>query len=81
MKTIVEKMAQEAAVIIHNGDAYQVMSCDFDESQFLDDEDAMGIHALDEESGNETFIAYSEVDLKRDTFYKLVEMDEKDWQE
>lgn len=79
MKTIVQKMAQEATVIILNGDAYQVMSCDFDESKFSDAENEMGIYAFDEETQDETFIAYSEIDLKRDTFYKLVVMDAEEY--
>ena len=71
---IVKRMAQEASTIVFDGIGYQICNCDFDESQFLDDDDEMGMYVLDEETQDSIFIAYSEVDLDRDVFYRLVAM-------
>ncbi|CAB4222578.1 hypothetical protein UFOVP1655_140 [uncultured Caudovirales phage] len=80
MNDLIKRMAQEASVIIFDGIGYQVCDCDFDESQFLDDEDEMGMRVLDEETQDSMFIAYSEVNFARgDMFYKLVMMEENDY--
>ena len=79
MNDLVKRMAQDANTIIYDGIGYQICNCDFDESQFLDDDDEMGMYVLDEETQGDMFIAYSEVDLERDMFYKLVVMDENEY--
>ena len=80
MNDLVKRMAQDASTIIYDGVGYPICNCDFDDSQFLDDEDEMGMYVLDEEIQDDMFIAYSEVDFARgDTFYKLVEMNKDDY--
>ena len=76
---LVKRMAQDASVIIYDGIGYQVCNCDFDDSNLLDDDEEMGMTVLDEETQDSMFIAYSEVDLERDMFYKLVVMDENEY--
>jgi hypothetical protein len=76
---LVKRMAQDASTIIYDGIGYQICNCDFDESQFLADDDEMGMYVLDEETQDSMFIAYSEVDLERDMFYKLVVMNENEY--
>jgi hypothetical protein len=79
MNDLVKRMAQDANTIVYDGIGYQIYNCDFDDSQFLDDEDEMGMYVLDETAQDSMFIAYNEVDLERDMFYKLVVMDENEY--
>jgi hypothetical protein len=63
-------MVADAGVVVVDGIGYQVCS---------PDDDGEGFFAYDEETMNETFITYEEIDLDRDMFYKLTLMDSNDY--
>ena len=66
----IKNMVADAGVVVVDGIGYQVCS---------PDDDGEGFFAYDEETMNETFITYEEIDLDRDMFYKLTLMDSNDY--
>ena len=77
---LVKRMAQDSSHIQFNGDFYPVCYCDHEDFEPLDDDDCQGL-TVEEENGGSMFIAYSEVDLDRDMFYKIVLMDVNEYKE
>ena len=66
----IKNMVADASVVVVDGIGYQVNN---------PDDDGEGFFAYDEETMNETFITYEEIDLDRDMFYKLKLMDSNDY--
>ncbi len=59
----VKSMIQEATVVVIDGTSYRV---DFSEDEYF--------QATDEDSGDEVYIEYDEIDLSRDKIFKLTLM-------
>ena len=59
---IIKNMVAEASNIVVDGEGYQVL---------CPDEDGEGFDAIHEETGDNVFVSYEEMDLTRDFFYKL----------